>query len=69
MLNSKRLAIRFCKMRFDKGCHLGLGDIRISIAQQDEIVDAMAVLEDQIAMLEEALGREATELALEVFGD
>jgi len=29
----------FKQLRFDKNHHLGLGDIRITIAQQDEICD------------------------------
>ena len=29
----------FEQLRFDKNCHLGLGDIRLTIAQQEEICD------------------------------
>lgn len=29
----------FKQLRFDKNHHLGLGDIRLTIAQQDEICD------------------------------
>lgn len=32
------IAEYFKKLRFDKNHHLGLGDIRLTIAQQDEII-------------------------------
>jgi hypothetical protein len=32
----------FLKLRFDKNHHLGLGDIRLTLAQQDELIAAFA---------------------------
>lgn len=32
------LSSEFEKMRFDRGFHLGLGDIRLSIGMQDKII-------------------------------
>ena len=38
--------------RFSKSTHLGLGDVRVSIAVQDEIMDAIGQLEARIQELE-----------------
>ena len=35
----------FLKLRFDKAHHLGLGDIRLTLGQQDEVIAAFRELE------------------------
>ena len=46
----------FREMRFDKHHHLGLGDIRLTIAQQDEIEGRIANLERENAEMREFIG-------------
>jgi len=43
--------IDFKKLRFDEAHHLGLGDIRITIGQQQELEEERAELEAENAML------------------
>lgn len=37
--NKLKVSDYFSKLRFDKNHHLGMGDIRLTIAQQEEIVE------------------------------
>ena len=45
--------VNFKKLRFDSAHHLGLGDIRLTLGQQQEIEqivgDLLAALEDMVA--------------------
>lgn len=38
----------FKKLRFDKNHHLGLGDIRLTIAQQEEIIKEFKKMKKEI---------------------
>lgn len=40
----------FRELRFDTRHHLGLGDIRITMAQQEEIVSYVKKLEDRLGI-------------------
>jgi hypothetical protein len=46
-------------MRFDERTHLGLGDIRLTIDQQENIVSLFESLESRNVMLQEVLVRTA----------
>ena len=45
----------FLQLRFDKDHHLGLGDIRITIGQQELIESKFEAIEKQVEKLEERI--------------
>ena len=45
-MNRSELEKYFLKLRFDPSHHLGLGDIRLTLGQQDELLAMCAVPED-----------------------
>ncbi len=46
------LVERFKELRFDEKHHLGLGDIRLTISEQDEITEELLALRRDIEKLE-----------------
>ncbi len=49
----------FLKLRFDKSSHIGLGDIRLTLGQQDEILDAFAARPEGAQQYRDALDKAA----------
>ena len=45
---SERIRKRWNGLRFNKDYHLGLGDVRLTIGMQDELLDEVAQLEAEL---------------------
>ena len=52
---SERIRKRWNGLRFNQDYHLGLGDIRLTIGMQDELLDEVTQLEAENERLREAI--------------